>query len=96
MIEQEVMNFIKQFAEVKDFFLYGYCYWFAMILKKRFGGTIYYMPIKNHFIVRIYNTYYDANGRVIPDEDVYPWGAYKYDNPIESERIIRDCINKTE
>ena len=42
---------------------------------------------KFHYIItgdmiRIYDDYYDASGKIKPDEEVYPWGAYKYDNPI--------------
>lgn len=89
-----IEDFIKGFDEVRDFFLYGYCYWFAVILKKRFNGTIYYMPIKNHFIVRINNDYFDASGKIVPDEKVYTWAMYQYKYPTECRVITRDCINK--
>lgn len=96
MIDQEVLDFIKGFDSVKDFFLFGYCYWFARILEERFFGVICYLPIKNHFIVRIHNEYYDASGKVKPDEKVYTWATYQYKYPSECRSIVRGCINKTE
>lgn len=94
MTDQEVLDFIKGFKEVKDFFLFGYCYWFAVILEQRFMGQICYMPIKNHFIVRIHNEYYDASGKITPNEKVYSWATYQYKYPTECRVITRDCINK--
>jgi hypothetical protein len=96
MTEQDILKFIKGFTEVKDFFLFGYCYWFAVILSEQFMGQICYLPIKNHFITRIHNIYYDASGRVIPDEQVYSWAYYQYKFPSECKSIVRGCINKTE
>ena len=94
MTESEILKFIKGFESVKDFFLYGYCYWFSFILADHFDGQICYMPIKNHFITRIHNVYYDASGKVIPDEQVYSWATYQYKYPAECRTITRDCINK--
>jgi hypothetical protein len=96
MTEQDILKFIKGFTEVKDFFLFGYCYWFAVILEQHFGGVICYLPIKNHFVTRIHNVYYDASGRVVPDEQVFVWSTYLYKYPTECRSIIRGCIDKIE
>lgn len=96
MTEQDILKFIKGFKEVKDFFLYGYCYWFAKILEDHFGGIICYLPVQNHFVTRIKNVYYDANGKFTPDEEVFVWSTFQYKYPHESQSIIRGCIDKTE
>lgn len=62
--EQIVKDFIIDFKEmhpkeIEDVFLHGYYYWFAKILELRFEGTIYYLPIDNHFITKIDNNFYN-------------------------------------
>lgn len=89
---KKILEFIKGFEPVKDFFLYGYCYWFAVILSQRFGGEIWYLPIENHFICKIDDRCYDVSGEVIPRRVVFKWD--KYPDELEKRRIIRDCINK--
>ena len=97
-----VIKFINNFkkihpTEIEDVFSNGYCYWFAMILSSRFnavGSTIYYLPIRNHFIVKIEDKFYDITGEVIPDEKPYAWCFYRLFDSIEYERIKRDCILK--
>lgn len=94
-MEETILCFIDGFRDVKDFFLTGYCYWFAVILQKRFvGGDICYMPISNHFIYKIGYKYYDAQGEVHPSENVYMWTFYTIFEPEESGRIMHDCIFK--
>lgn len=44
--------------------LNGNCYYFALILKDRFNGEIYYDVINGHFLTLINNTLYDATGIV--------------------------------
>lgn len=89
----EVLDFIKGFEPARDLFLYGYCYWFAMILSQRFKGKIWYMPVENHFVCAIKGRYYDAGGEVIPKRTkMCLWDCYP--DEIEKARIIRDCINK--
>lgn len=96
-----VLNFINGFKkrhpiEIEDVFSNGYCYWFAEILHQRFYGKIFYLPIKNHFIVKIKNKYFDITGEVIPDEQVYDWEEYSNFDYLEYQRIVRDCILKNE
>lgn len=90
---KEICRWIDKFDKVKEFFLCGACYWFAIMLQKRFGGDIYYLPIANHFLIKINGTFYDAGGVAIPTEEAYPWTSYKYRDEIETKRIVRDCIN---
>ena len=53
----KVISFINKFkfaykGELEFVFTNGNCYYFAVILKERFGGEIYYLPIDNHLFVR--------------------------------------------
>ena len=93
MVEEKVLKFISGFKSVKDFFLFGYCYWFAYILAEQFGGEIYYIPIQNHFVTCIKGRFYDAGGIVIVRADeIVKWSDFT--DLSERKRIIRDCINK--
>lgn len=74
-------------------FTSGNCYYFALILKERFGGQIYYLPIANHFICKIENEYYDITGKASMNESPILWTEYMTYDKIASSRIIRDCIN---
>lgn len=93
-----IVAFIEKFkeqysAELEDLFGDGWCYYFAVMLKARFGGRIYYLPVENHFVCKIGELYYDIQGINIPEEAV-PWDEYKYQDIIHARRIIRDCIMK--
>lgn len=101
-LSNEVLDFINGFKEmhpleIEDVFSNGYCYWFAMILSSRFGvidSSIYYLPIRNHFITKIGNKFYDITGEIIPDEETYEWTTYKIFDSLDYGRIKRDCILK--
>lgn len=89
------LEFIKGFSQVQDFFLYGYCYWFANILVQRFPELqIYYLPIVNHFVAGTNNHYFDVSGEIIPNEEIYLWEDYKLTDPIHAKRIEKYCIRK--
>ena len=97
-MDETVLAFINKFKELypkelEKIFSDGWCYYFAVILKTRFAGRIYYLPVENHFICKIGELFYDINGVVIPNE-CYPWDEYKYEDIIHTKRIIRDCIMK--
>lgn len=94
--EEQILRFINGFESVKDFFLNGYCYWFAVILAKRFNGEIWYYPIENHFITVINNKGYDASGEYEIHQPTYPWGTYYKVDSLDCMRVVRDCINKEE
>ena len=90
-----IQNFINLFDSSRDLFLNGMCYYFAVILKERFGGKIYYSLSDNHFVTKIGDGLYDASGDVTY---YYPktvaWDEYIEIDPIHADRIIRDCIMK--
>lgn len=94
-----VLKFINGFKErhpleIEDVFSNGYCYWFAEILHQRFNGKIFYLPIQNHFIVKIKDKYFDITGEVIPQEEPYNWEFYPSFDYLDYQRIVRDCILK--
>lgn len=99
--EQIVKDFIIDFKEmhpkeIEDVFLHGYCYWFAKILELRFEGTIYYLPIDNHFITKIGNNFYDIRGKLNGNQfnPCVNWEEYQLIDELEVSRIYRDCIRK--
>jgi DNA adenine methylase len=94
----EVINFINKFKfifanELEQVFTRGNCYYFAIILKERFQADIYYLPIKNHFIAKISDKFFDITGLIIPDEIPTLWDDYMEYDPINTAVIIRDCLN---
>lgn len=110
----EVINFINNYLTkpfssgnwtvVKEHYLNGGCYWFAVILKERFATykpTIWYDTIRNHFLTEINNILYDAAG-VNPADNIYDyneyyiWQDYKNIDPVHSTRLINQCIEYTE
>ena len=98
-MEETILAFINKFKEIyteelEDIFADGWCYYFAVMLRARFTGRIYYLPIANHFVCKIGDLFYDINGIYIPDEEAIPWDEYKYEDIIHTKRIIRDCIMK--
>lgn len=97
-MEKTILAFIDKFkeiypAELEDLFGDGWCYYFAIMLRARFGGRIYYLPKDNHFVCKIGELFYDINGVYMPDE-CFPWDEYKYEDILHTRRIIRDCIMK--
>lgn len=95
---ETILAFIDKFKEIyptelEDMFNDGWCYYFAIMLRARFGGRIYYLPIDNHFVCKIGELFYDIKGVVVPEEAI-PWDEYKYEDILHEKRIIRDCIMK--
>ena len=93
-----VEKFINKFKfkykdELEYVFSFGNCYYFAVILKERFNGEIYYLPIKNHFICKIDKDYYDITGKAALNEPVEKWSDVKKTDIKFYNRIVRDCIN---
>ena len=93
-----VEEFIERFnsSDIKSNFLDGYCYYFAVMLKIRFSeGSIYYLPIENHFVFGLNNKFYDVTGEVnVAGKVIYLWSEYIKMDKVHSKRIIRDCILK--
>ena len=96
-MRDKVLNFINDFTKgnriIIDTFLNGYCYYFSVILLERFGGELYYLPIDNHFIVRIDKVFYDVTGIFdVGGKISYRWCDFVQEEPLEAARIIKDCI----
>lgn len=89
-----IYSFLARFHEcrdVDDVFTCGCCYWFANILCQRFPNAIMmYDPIANHFAASIDGQLYDITGCVNEKYKMEPWE--KFDDELEKERIIRDCV----
>lgn len=92
-MRKDVQSFIKNFSEAQDTFLYGCCYWFAFILKERFGATIYYDPIDNHFVAKIGRSFYDVSGEV-HGENYMPWDEYEAFDAFSYRSVVKHCIRK--
>lgn len=95
-----ILDFINNFKSgnkevLEDIFTNGFCYWFAFILRSRFGGKIYYNQIMNHFAAMINECLYDITG-IISSEGFEDWEATKELDSLLSKRVIRDCILKEE
>ena len=70
----------------------GNCYYFAIILKDRFNGTLYYDPVDGHFLCKIGSNFYDYTGKVEIDESIlYNWNCYKEQDELNYQHIVRDC-----
>lgn len=96
-----VLDFIGQFSAygeaVNDCFSNGMCYYFAQILQQRFFGSakIVYDPVINHFATEIDGRVYDINGDITNEPYLwYDWSTYRFQDSLETKRIIRDCIRK--
>ena len=87
----EVEEFIQRRFSVNCNWTSGNCYYFALILKDRFNGTIYYNPIQGHFICRIGYDFYDYTGKVSEPPILYNWDYYKDHDELDYQHIVRDC-----
>ena len=101
-MHSEVLRFIQNFkrfdtGEVTQTFSNGYCYWFAFILHSRFSDSeIVYYEVGNHFACKIHDCIFDITGDITSKNLFFePWEEYKTLNPKESNKIIKDCIEKT-
>ena len=96
---EEILLFIDHFAdygkEVIDCFTTGNCYWFAVILNERFGGTIVYNPVACHFACKLNGGHiYDITGQIDtvvtgPWEDFY---EMMLKDPIHYARVYDNCV----
>lgn len=102
-LHDEVMTFIGHWyqlgAETKsnvvDLFTCGGCAWFAYILRQRFWEyktEILYNQIDNHFAVLIGGRAYDITGEVQIDKNWMNWDEYGKIEPLDANRVVRDCM----
>lgn len=84
-------DFIYQ-KKIIDLFKNGYCYYFSLILKERFKGTILYDLIDGHFVTQIGEDIFDIRGCIT---DKY-CESNLYDESVWSNipSIIHGCILK--
>lgn len=95
---KSILKFIKRFQNegtIKTF-TQGCCYWFAVILEKRYSEAnmytqILYSPVYNHFITQIGLNFYDITGEVSA-ETYISWDPYQSQYPNEANKVIFDCI----
>lgn len=99
--KEEILDFIAQFRELgaENCFANGMCYWFTVILKKRFKDLpsfVMYDPVANHFALKIGENIYDITGDITNNINYewQHWIVYCGTEPTHSERIYRDCIYK--
>lgn len=92
--EQEILQFISRFDRAQECFMDGCCYWFAVILKERFCGSIVYDPIYGHFLCEIDGDMYDVTGHANVDHSgqFYYWDGYLLQDPLHAASIYRDCV----
>lgn len=96
--KETILHFIGHFRAAQETFLYGCCFWFAFILQARFGGTMMYEPVENHYVQEIGGWLYDVSGDVTEkyraSKYLMRWSDMEsYDSSLY-RRLIRDCIKK--
>lgn len=92
-LEEEISEFIHRRFDSNCRWLDGNCYYFALILKDRFGGEIYYDIIYGHFMLRIDDDFYDWTGKTTPmGEILVPWDDFEQYDEAQKQVIIRDCL----
>ena len=100
MIDKKtILDFISHYRDCSKTFIYGQCYWFAVILTMRFHMfapcELLYDPIANHFATEIDGKVYDATGETVRF-GFLRWSDYAASDPLAANRIYRDCILQIE
>lgn len=92
---EEVLDFIHRRFPNDSNWTNGNCYYFAVILRERFGGTIYYNTIDGHFVTEINGLVYDHSGTVgcnVKNPWYVKWESFSDYDELQHKRIIQDCI----
>ena len=100
MVAQEVLDFIERRFKTDCNWKTGNCYYFAIILSERFrkyDPVIYYDTADGHFITKINGIFYDWSGALAFSDEyvskyIMKWSDLCNEDPIWSDRIIRDVI----
>lgn len=95
LLIERFIDGIKNKETVKVF-LEEYCYWFAVILKERFGGEIMFSPEQNHFCCRVDGKLWNISGQVEDNGNWQEWWLYQMNEPLDAERVRKICIMKEE
>lgn len=91
----DILKFINEFKSATKLFTEGKCYWFAIILKERFGGQLFYNPIMNHWACLIQDVLYDVTG-ALDSEGFYTWPDCVIEDTLLYQRLINQCIEFNE
>lgn len=90
VIDKAITDFIQRRFPTDSNWLSGNCYYFAIILRERFGGKILYDVLNGHFVTEIYGVKYDWQG-VCDNGGIYlDWETFE--DAEQKQRIIRDCV----
>ncbi len=98
---EEIMDFIKKTNEfdkngdLTNFFMRGYCYYYALMLQERFGGELVYDEILGHFYCLIDGNLCDFTG-CTPLKPEISRGLSRKDEWAKRKTIIDGCILKKE
>lgn len=95
---EKVLFFIDNFKRfeshhvLENTFLKGYCYYFGVILKDRFGGQLLYDEKDGHFVTKINRYLYDIRGDVT---EIYK-GRLLLDEKKwkQKQDVVYGCIEK--
>lgn len=97
-MEEKILDFIGHFRDCEQTFRFGCCYWFALILQKRFGRDceveIMHEPICGHFLTVIDGRRYDIRGDVTDiyaDSPLESMSEVRATDPKRYARLMRDC-----
>ena len=90
---EEVKAFIKRRFPDDCSWTTGNCYYFAIILKARFSGAIFYDVVDGHFVVRIDSSFYDHTGLApVSKDNLVEWDKFEEYDKERYWAIVRDCI----
>ena len=89
--QSDVLEFISRRFPDDCNWLSGNCYYFAVILKDRFGGEIFYDPVDGHFFLKIDGVNYDYSGIYTQTKECQLRDIEQSD-PLWHSRLINDCI----
>lgn len=90
-MEEEIIEFIKRRFPIDNSWSNGNCYYFALILQKRFGGELYYDSIVGHFFLKNSIGNFDYNGKYEPKSE-HKLEDIKKDDLLWYERLVKYCI----
>ena len=97
-VKEKELYFINDFKKyekedvLNKTFTQGYCYYFALILKDRFDGSIYFDSNVGHFITKIGRDYYDITGCV--SEKYKGKVLYPKEEWMNMVSVVNGCILK--
>lgn len=100
----DILDFISRRFPITEgdtgHWMSGNCYYFALILKSRFKGEIWYDRVAGHFLFRRGDYFFDWTGlrneydfsKPETVDCLVKWPDYKKIDPAHYDRIVRDVI----